>query len=372
MVLGLLPEIRGGLRELAKTGQDSRFIEGYLKPYARAFEGIHYFSYLPEALAEYTDDVELLAKVRLLPGKDWHPWLYTLCIPFRYRREFRGCAVIRVFQATGVIPAVIAKRVFGVPFVATYGYYYPKFARSRMRGVLHRWVETVGLAAADAVIVTTPELAARVADRVGEEKVHIIPNGVDTGLFRPAGHAPSAVKNILFVGRLAGQKNLSVLIEAAGKLKRRFSLQLTFVGDGPLRGSLEASASRLGVPLSFVPFVDHRKLPPFFAEADAFVLPSYIEGHPKVLLEAMSCGIPCVASDVEGNRTLVSDGETGLLFDPEDADGLAARLERVFTEEEFARQLRERARSRVVERYDLGILVRQEIDLLHRVALSRP
>ncbi len=371
-ILGLLPEIRGGLRELAKTGQHFRFIEGYLKPYTRAFEEIRYFSYLPEVLAEYTDDAELLAKVRLLPGGNWHPWLYAFLMSFRYRRELRGCAVLRVYQATGLIPALVAKRFFGVPFVATYGYLYPRFARSWARGLLHRWVEAVGLPAADAVIVTTPELATHVAGKVGEGKVHLIPNGVDTTLFRPAARPPSPVKNVLFVGRLAAQKNLSILIEAAGKLVGRFSLRLTFVGDGPLRGCLEASARRVNVPLGFVPFVDHRKLPALFAEADAFVLPSYIEGHPKVLLEAMSCGVPCVASDVEGNRTIVSDGETGLLFDPGDADGLAERLERLFTEEEFARGLGERGRSRAVECYDLGTLVKREIELLRRIAASRP
>ena len=67
-VLGLLPEIRGGLGTLARAGQHSRFIDGYLKPYARAFDEIRYFSYLAESLADYTDDTELRASVRLLAG----------------------------------------------------------------------------------------------------------------------------------------------------------------------------------------------------------------------------------------------------------------------------------------------------------------
>jgi glycosyltransferase involved in cell wall biosynthesis len=368
MVLGLLPSIRGGIGELAKTGQHTRLIEGYFKPYARAFAEVRYFSYLPESLHDYTTDAELLARVRLLPGGLWHPWLYAFLMALRYRRELSTCAVIRVFQVTGVIPALVAKRLFGIPFVTTYGFWYSKLARSRASRWLRGWVESVGLAAADAVIVTTPELAAYVTRKVGEAKVHLIPNGVDTALFCPAPRGSSLAKKVLYVGRLSEEKNLSALIEGAGKLVGRFNLQLIFIGDGPLRAQLEVRARTLRVPVEFLPFMDHRKLPGFFAEADAFVLPSLTEGHPKVLLEAMSCGVPCVASNVAGNSAILADGKTGLFFDLDDADALADRLERVFTQEEFAREMGERARARIVDHYDLRVLVGQEIELLRRVA----
>ena len=91
MVLGLLPEIRGGLGELARTGQHSRFVEGYLRPYARAFAEVRYFSYLGESFERYTDDAELRARVRIFPGGRRHPWLHTLAMPIRYRRELREC-----------------------------------------------------------------------------------------------------------------------------------------------------------------------------------------------------------------------------------------------------------------------------------------
>lgn len=368
MVLGLLPAIRGGLGELAKTGQHSRLIDGYLRPYARAFEEVRYFSYLSESLGDYTADADLLAKVRLLPGGGWHPWLYALLMPFRYRRQLRGCAVLRVFQVTGVIPALIAKWLYGVPFVTTYGFWYSKLARSGASRGLRRLVEAVGLAAADAVIVTTLDLQAHVAARVGAARVHLIPNGVDASLFRPTPKAAGPTRNILYAGRFSEEKNLATLVEAAGKLLGRFSLRLTLIGDGPVRRSLETSGRRLRVPVEFRQFVDHRALPGYFAEADAFVLPSFTEGHPKVLLEAMSCGVPCVASNVGGNRTILTDGETGLLFDPGDAGALADRLERVFTDGELARRLGERARIEILERYNLKTIVEREIDLLRRVA----
>ncbi len=368
MVLGLLPEIRGGLGELARTGQHSRFIDGYLRPYVRAFEEVRYFSYLQESLRDYTGDQEVLARVRLFPGQGWHPWLYAFAIPFRYRRELRGCAALRVYQVTGVIPALLAKRLYGIPFVTTYGFWYSQLARSRASAWLRRRVETLGLAAADAVIVPTTELAAHAAGKARRENVHLIPNGVDTALFRPAARAPGPTRQVLYVGRLSEEKNLETLIAAAGKLVGRFSLRLAFVGDGPLRERLATSATRHGVPLELTPFTDHRHLPRLFAQADAFVLPSFTEGHSKVLLEAMSCGVPCLASDVSGNRSILGDGQVGVLFDPRDPAALADGLERVFTKEGLARALGERARARVVERYDLQELVGREIELLRRVA----
>jgi len=117
-----------------------------------------------------------------------------------------------------------------------------------------------------------------------------------------------------------------------------------------------------------VPFVDHRALPAFYTAADAFVLPSLTEGHPKVLLEAMSCGRPCIASDVGGNRSILAGRDAGLLFDPADPGALASAIERVLTQEGLARRLGDRARAEVTTRYDLAVLVAREIDLLQRVA----
>jgi len=368
MVLGLLPAIRGGLGELARTGQHSRLVDGYLRPYSRAFETVSYFSYLRESLDAYTDDAELRARVRVLPGRGWHPWLYTLVMPFCYSTELSRCAVLRVFQVTGAIPAVVARRRFGVPFVTTYGFWYGRLARSHATALLRRVVEALALRAAAGVIVTTPELGAHVAALVGKPKVHLIPNGVDTTLFAPRPRAPRRTRTVLYVGRLSEEKNLGLLLEAAGQLTRRVDLRLVLVGQGPLRALLEARAQALGVAVEFVPVVDHRALPGYLAEADAFVLPSFTEGHPKVLLEAMSAGVPCLASSVDGNRAIVDDGDTGFLFDPRDAGALADRLRHVLAETAAARAVGVRGRARVVERYDLARLVEREIALLKRVA----
>jgi len=114
--------------------------------------------------------------------------------------------------------------------------------------------------------------------------------------------------------------------------------------------------------------VDQRVLPAVYAQADAFVLASFTEGHPKVLLEAMSAGLPCVASACDGNRSLVSDGQTGLLFDPRRPDELAAGLGRVLTDDALAARLGAEARALAVARYDLAATVAREIALVKEIA----
>jgi len=375
LVLGLLPAIRGGVGELAKTGQNSRLIDGYLRPYAAAFGEVRYFSYLDESLDAYVADPDLLARVRVLRGGRLHPWLYAFLMPLRYRRELRGCSVLRVFQITGVIPALIAKRLFGVPFVTTYGFWYSQLARSglggNLRAMLRTMVERAGLAAADAVIVTTPELGRHVGERVGPERIHLVPNGVDTMLFRPVPRAVGEPKTLLYAGRLSEEKNLGAILEAAADLASRVTLQVTFIGDGPDRPRLEARARELQVSVTFLPFIEHARLAKLMAQADVFVLPSFTEGHPKVLLEAMSCGLPCIASAVGGNLSIVDDGRTGLLFDPAVPGALAACLLRVIASEDFSHALGLGARAEIAARYDLRVLVAREIELLRQVARSR-
>ena len=371
MILGLLPAIRGGLGELARTGQDARLLDGYVRPYATAFDEVRYFSYLSESLSDFTSDPALLSGVRLYPGGGWHPWTYAAAMTWRYAQALRTCSVLRVFQMTGALPAVIARRRFGVPFVATYGFWYERLAGSMHTRLLRRAVIAMGLAAADAVICTTPELATHARRRVRGDRVHIIPNGVDTTLFTPMGRPASARRSILYVGRLSREKNLSALVEAVAKLASRFDVALRFIGDGPMRAQLAEHAEALGVDAEFTPVVEHRRLPAIVARADVFVLPSFTEGHPKVLLEAMSCGVPCIASDVGGNRAILADGLTGLLFDLEDPGALADSLARVLGDGDLAARLGAHARAEVRERYDLARLVAQEIDLLRSVAAAR-
>jgi glycosyltransferase involved in cell wall biosynthesis len=366
MKLGLLPALGGSLTELRRSGQTSRLIDGYLRPYVEAFDSVAYFSYVLERFQDFTGDQWLLERVRVFgPQRPQPRAIRAIAMPGAHASDLRACDVLRVYQITGVIPALIVKARFGVPYVTTYGFWYGQLSRPGAKRVMKAIVERLGLRHAAAVIVTTDELRARAVRSA--RRVELIPNGVDTRLFAPMPGARRAGKpRLLYVGRLSAEKNLFAVLTATAYL----ATGATFVaaGTGPLREALEARATELGVPVDFRGVVEQTKLPAVYAEADVFVLASFTEGHPKVLLEAMACGLPCVVSDCAGNRSLVTHGVTGLLFDPRDPRQLADCLRQVLDNRDLGRRLGQAARAMVAALYDLGATVEREIALLRDVA----
>ncbi|MDO8476016.1 MAG: glycosyltransferase family 4 protein [Candidatus Rokubacteria bacterium] len=365
MAVGFLPALGSGIRALAETGQQSRLLDAYMRPYADAFGEVCYFSYLAESLDEFTSEPALLDRVRVLaPGRPMSRGRRAVTMVGAHAAEFRRCSVLRVFQITGVIPALRAKRRFGIPYVTTYGFWYGRLSRPGPKRVLKAVVERLGLRHAAAVIATTEELrvrAARLAPRV-----ELIPNGVDLRLFRPGDGERARGRRIVYVGRLSPEKNLQTVVEATASAGAGATLRLA--GSGPLRADLDAQARAQGGSVEFLGVVEQAKLPAVYTSSDVFVLASFTEGHPKVLLEAMACGLPCVASDCAGNRSLITDGETGLLFDPHRPEELAARLRQVFDDPALAARLGKAARKMIVERYDLSTLVAREIALMRVIA----
>jgi glycosyltransferase involved in cell wall biosynthesis len=369
VTLGLLPALGGGLGGLATTGQAGRLLDGYMGRYVKSFDRVRYFTYLVESLRDFTSDPALLEGVEVVaPARPLSRGRRAATLAWTDAARLRSCAVLRAFQVTGTVPAIAANARFGVPYVTTYGFSYAQLSQPGPRRLLKAAVEWVGLRRAAAVIATTEALRARAA-RVARE-VHLIPNGVDTQRFAPppGGRKRGRPVRILYVGRFSPEKNLETFLAAAAVLARWLPVHLVFVGAGPLQLRLREQARVAGVDIEFPGVVPQERLPPLYAAADAFVLASFTEGHPKVLLEAMAAGVPCVASDCEGNRSLVVEGETGLLFDPRRPAELADRLARVLTDGALAEALGRAGRAMVVARYDLGTLVTAEIALLRRVA----
>ncbi|MET7731155.1 glycosyltransferase family 4 protein [Streptomyces sp. NPDC005402] len=177
------------------------------------------------------------------------------------------------------------------------------------------------------VIALTDAQAAFLTDtyRVPADRVHVVPNGVGGTYFMPAREPAPGPMNLLFVGRLGVQKNVSRLLNALSRTRQ--DIRLRIVGDGELRGQLKEQAAGLGLEnVEFSGALLGEDLVKAYTDADAFVLPSDKEGMPLVILEAMAAGLPVIATDVPGTRELVRD--TGLLAAPEPA-ALAAALDSV-------------------------------------------
>ncbi|MBC7156085.1 MAG: glycosyltransferase, partial [Rhodobacteraceae bacterium] len=166
------------------------------------------------------------------------------------------------------------------------------------------------------------------ADRRHWPRFHIVHCGVEPGRYdRPRRAAPG--QRLLFVGRLAGVKGVPVLLAALAGLRRRHpSVHLTLIGDGPERAALEAEAAALGLggAVRFAGYASQEGVAAALAEADILVLPSFAEGVPVVLMEALAAGVAVVATAVGGVGELITP-ECGLLVAPGDAEALEHALD---------------------------------------------
>lgn len=190
--------------------------------------------------------------------------------------------------------------------------------------------------AAGIIAVSQALKKAMVEMGIPSEKIVVLRNGVDLEMFRPGDRkqARSGLgvtgKVLLSVGHLVEAKGHELAIAAISKLR---NCTLVIAGAGPERSRLEALAASLGVAdcIRFLGPVPHSNLRQVYVAADALVLASIREGWPNVLLEAMACGTPVIASPVGGIPEIVCAPEAGVLMLERSAAGIAEAVERLFS-----------------------------------------
>jgi glycosyltransferase involved in cell wall biosynthesis len=198
-------------------------------------------------------------------------------------------------------------------------------------------------------------------------KLHVVRLGVELDRFRPTdGREARAAFHLASVGQLQPAKGYYLLLDAVATLAGDgHDVRLTLAGDGPDRAALEDHARRTGVGsrVRFLGEVNQEQVRALFADVDVFVLPSFAEGIPVVLMEAMASGLPCVATRISGIPELIVEGESGLLVTPSEVGELAAAIARLLTDPALRARLHTGARARIRAMYDLP----QNVELLVRL-----
>jgi len=191
-------------------------------------------------------------------------------------------------------------------------------------------------------------------------KVVVLPLGVDLDAYRPGSsrrREPGEPYRLLSVGRLSAPKGFPILIEAVALLKGRGrAVTLTLVGEGQQRALLEELVARYGLSdvVRLAGACNHDQVVDYYQASDAFVLPSFLEGLPVVLMEAMAMELPCVATWITGIPEIIENDHEGLLVPPASADALADAVERLIDHPEEARRFGAAARRKVLFGYSLG------------------
>lgn len=283
------------------------------------------------------------------------PWL-LFQVPFFFfmfliktLRVSKGADVLHANWIYVGLVAWVVKMIRGIPFVVTLRgsdvqmSQKGRFSICLSRFILHR-----------AAAVTTVSLALKhwvIEQGVPEDRVTFIRNGTDLSSDICIVKDPGICR-LLFVGNLTPIKGVILLIKALSSvLKKETRFSLTVIGEGAEKINLEQEVKKyaLNDTVKFIGTVSPDRVAGWMSESDCLVLPSLWEGTPNVILEAMACGLPVVASDLPGIRELVTPDLNGLLFQPQDVDALSRHLLKIIQDLALRRRMGQSGREVIVK-----------------------
>ncbi|MCS6836549.1 MAG: glycosyltransferase family 4 protein [Anaerolineae bacterium] len=353
------------LMEWETSGTLARELALYQQMVARGWR-VNFVTYGAQDCLTYADQLRGIAIYD--NARRWPRARYTRWQPLLHAPALARSHVIKSNQVDGSEAALRAARLWRKPFVARCGYLLSSFSRQehgpdspQARQALEHEARVFGQA--QLVIVTAAWMADDVRQRLPRARVAVIPNYVETERFRPRlSDDPAPRYDLAFVGRISREKNLPALLTAV----RALGLRLLVVGDGPLRAPLQAEWGDVGGLVTWQGRVPHAELPALLRSVRAFVQPSFHEGHPKALLEAMACGLPVVGTDVVGVRECIRHEVDGLLCSP-DAESLQATLARLLSDEALMAHLGQAARRYAVDHLALDKIAEREMAILQEI-----
>ena len=234
---------------------------------------------------------------------------------------------------------------------------------------------------ADAFSAISPEIASEwTSSRIPLNKIHVIPNSVDTSRFTPANtkqksflrkklNLPQAAIIAIYTGRLVSYKGLPLLLQVWNEIRcKHDNVILLLVGTGGLdihncEGELREYVKSAGLEKHVWFLGPVENVPEYLQAADLFVFPTENDAFPSSLIEAMACGLPIVTTPVGAIKTIVVHQETGLLVQPGDRQQLYAALLAILSDKALASRLGQSGRQIVEERYSAGNIVGKYLSL---------
>ncbi len=342
----------------------------YYRRLGEALGGLTFVTYGGDGDAEIA---KTIPDVRVLHNR-WGmpPREFARKVTELYADELQNATIFKSNQLSGAEAVISAGRKFGRPAIVRCGWIPSAFKRLKggrpLRSRIRDWLSEFRIfRAADAIIVTTDFYRDYVARRylIHKRKIAVIPNFIDTDTFKPMEKKTRPRPMICFVGRFAEQKNLPALIEAVSNM----NVSLKLIGSGPMRGQIEELAKRLSVSVEMPGNMPNSELPACLAECTLFAFPSLYEGHPKALLEAMSCGLPVVVTPVTGIREMVTHGQNAYICRDTSPEAIREGIETLLADAELRERLGRHAREFVVRNFALEQILEKELVLYREMGV---
>ncbi len=364
--------------------------------------------YLSRELRRLTDvSVQCWGEPRTEPGVTSHqPWsalsepkpesatLQAISINLAMAAAVKGADLVHSHTWYANLGGHLSKLMWSIPHVMTIHSLEPlrPWKAEQLGGgyALSMFCERTGIEDADAVIAVSRGVRQDVMDSypaVNPDRIHVIHNGIDPEIYRPKPSPETLTRFgidpsrpfVLFNGRITRQKGLTLLLAAALKLDRQY--QVVIVASSPdtpeIAAEVAALAGRVSEERGNVVWIDHflprEDLIHLHSHATVFVCPSIYEPFGLVILEAMACETPVVASRVGGIPEIVVEGETGYLvdFNPDDIDAftsaLADRIEKLLGDTTMAARMGKAGRERVLQHFGWRAIASQTVQLYDKL-----
>jgi glycosyltransferase involved in cell wall biosynthesis len=265
----------------------------------------------------------------------------------------------------------------GVPWIAFNHGYTAEDLKMKAYNQVDRW----SLRGANVVVAVCDAFGAALVRRgVRKERIAVLHNAVsaiprsspeEVSALRRSLEIPPGALILLAVGRLSPEKAPDHLLQAIAALQERrvkLDFRLVMVGDGPDRSHVEKLRRALGLCNVVILAGTTSNVALYYSLADIFVLPSHSEGSPNALLEAMSAGLPVVATSVGGVPEIVQSGVTGLLVPPRDREAMADGMAALIQDSELRKRLGGQAQAWVSSHHSRQHYLQSLTNLYHRVA----
>lgn len=261
-----------------------------------------------------------------------------------------------VYNQTFSLLAIL-KRTKKPPFVfgPLSAHIYPRPLDEKTSQILTSHLHRKTIQKCDQLVTITHQVKKMYSNFFDEEKICVIPLGVDIDLFKPSDeNTPKGDPELLFAGYLYKLKGVEFLIKAMPIVMEKYkNIKLRIIGNGPDKQPLQKLAETLKISknVTFEGFAPHTQMPKYYQQCDIFCFPTLGEPFGKAIIEAMACAKPVVATNIGGSAEIIQNKKTGILIEPGRSDLLANEILDLLNDGKQMKTIGSNARKLVAQKY---------------------
>jgi glycosyltransferase involved in cell wall biosynthesis len=334
---------------------------------------------------KYSDllgDIKVYPVFNYIKSKSWVLQLIkSLFIPLKLKNVIKEIDIIKTNQINGSWISCISKILFKKRIIIRSGFEWlyghrtffnkkgiKQYIKYLLRYVYIFIIELISYKMADRIIMTgdydIPFIVKcfKLKRKLKKNKIRLFYNYIDENLFKPALEKKKD-KHVLFIGRLSYEKNLFNLLEAFKELD---GFVLDIIGTGPEEEKLKNKAKQIGINANFLGIIPNNEIPEKLNQYQIFILPSLSEGNPKALLEAMSCGVACIGTNVKGINNIIKHKQNGYLCE-KTSNSIKEAILTIYRDINLRKKIEGNARKFILENCSLNSIVQKEFLLYQEI-----